>query len=147
MVIEPQQKTESRVQTEDSKVAISARNVGKCYRLFDKPSDRLKHQLFSRFGKNFGNEFWALRGVSFDIKKGEAIGIVGKNGSGKSTLLQIVAGILEPTDGYVSVNGRISALLELGSGFNPEYTGRQKKENLGNKRYKLPKIAEIHTQS
>jgi len=106
-------------------IVVSARGIGKCYRLFDKPSDRLKHQFYGRFGRVYGREFWALRGVSFDLKKGEAVGIVGRNGSGKSTLLQIIAGIIEPTEGSVRVEGRVSALLELGSGFNPEYTGQQ----------------------
>lgn len=115
----------SKLHLLDSDVMISAKKVGKSYRLYNQPSDRLKHQLFSRFGKNYGNEFWALRDVSFNLRKGEAIGIIGRNGSGKSTLLQILAGILEPTEGNIVVKGRISALLELGSGFNFEYTGRQ----------------------
>lgn len=125
MVMEAQSSTETIPADTISPVMISARNIGKCYRLFDNPSDRLKHQLFGRFGKYYGHEFWALHGISFDLRKGEAVGIVGRNGSGKSTLLQILAGILEPTEGSVYTTGRISALLELGSGFNPEYTGRQ----------------------
>lgn len=106
-------------------VLISLNNVGKMYQLFDKPIDRLKYTLFWRLGKSYGREFWALRGVSFDVRRGEAVGILGRNGSGKSTLLQIVAGVLQPTEGNIQVHGRVSALLELGSGFNWEYTGRQ----------------------
>lgn len=104
---------------------ISVKNVGKMYKLFDKPIDRLKHTLFWRLGKQYGRDFWALQNVSFDIYPGEIVGIVGRNGSGKSTLLQIIANILQPSVGEVSVKGRVSALLELGSGFNPEYTGRE----------------------
>ncbi len=125
MVIEAQLSHDKTATDLVTEVVISARNIGKSYRLFDNPSDRLKHQLLGRFGKNYGHEFWALQGISFDLAKGEAVGIVGRNGSGKSTLLQIIAGILEPTEGTVMTHGRISALLELGSGFNPEYTGRQ----------------------
>lgn len=109
----------------DSDVMISMRNVGKMYRLYDRPQDRLKEQLFWRFGKHYGREFWALRDASFDLKRGERLGIIGRNGAGKSTLLQILAGILAPTLGEVEVRGRIAALLELGSGFNPEFTGRE----------------------
>ena len=105
--------------------AISVRGAGKMYRIFDRPQDRLKEGLFSRFGHQYGREFWALRNVSFDVEKGSAVGVIGRNGSGKSTLLQIIAGILQPTTGSVQVNGRVAALLELGSGFNPEYTGRE----------------------
>lgn len=104
---------------------ISVRNVSKMYRLFNRPKDRLKEQLFWRFGKTYSQEFWALRDISFEMKKGEALGVIGKNGSGKSTLLQIIVGTLTPTVGEVKVNGRVAALLELGSGFNPEFTGRE----------------------
>src|SRR6266403_4067806 len=83
----------------DAEVMISARNVGKMYRLYDHPQDRLKEQLFWRFGKSYGREFWALRDVSFDVRKGERLGIIGRNGSGKSTLLQIMAGIVQPAAG------------------------------------------------
>lgn len=106
-------------------VSVSVRNVSKRYMLYDRPQDRLKHSLFRHFGKTFGHEFWALRNVSFEVKRGETFGIIGRNGSGKSTLLQIIAGILSATEGGVRVNGRVAALLELGSGFNPEYTGRE----------------------
>lgn len=106
-------------------VVISVRNVGKMYRIYDQPQDRLKHMLLWRFGRHYGHEFWALRNVSFEVRRGETVGIIGRNGSGKSTLLQIIAGTLAPTEGDVMVRGRVAALLELGSGFNPEFTGRE----------------------
>jgi lipopolysaccharide transport system ATP-binding protein len=112
--------------------AIRVSNLGKTYDIYDKPSDRLKRMFLPRFGigkmlrnKQFGRRFQALNDISFEIKKGETVGIVGKNGSGKSTLLQIVCGTLTPSTGTVEVSGRIAALLELGSGFNPEFTGRE----------------------
>lgn len=108
--------------TED--IAISVRNLTKTYRLFGHPGDRIK-QFFSLGLKQYHREFTALEDVSFDIKKGEIVGIIGRNGSGKSTLLQLICGILKPTAGSVQVNGRVSALLELGAGFNPEFTGRE----------------------
>lgn len=104
---------------------ISANHVGKVYKLYDRPQDRLKQALLWRFGRNYGRDFWALRDVSFQVQRGETLGLIGRNGSGKSTLLQILAGTLQPTIGEISVNGRVAALLELGSGFNPEYTGRE----------------------
>lgn len=102
---------------------ISFQGVSKAYSVYDAPGDRLKELL--TFNKlRFHKDFWALRDVSFEVERGQTFCIVGENGSGKSTLLQIVAGILQPTSGTVKVNGRVSALLELGSGFNPEFSGR-----------------------
>jgi lipopolysaccharide transport system ATP-binding protein len=106
-------------------IAVAVHNVSKRYLLYERPQDRLKQSLFWRFGKSYAREFWALRDVSFEVKPGEALGIIGRNGAGKSTLLQIVAGTLQPTSGDVQVNGRVAALLELGSGFNLEFTGRE----------------------
>ena len=103
-------------------VAISVNHISKVYRLYDNPMDRLKESLgFSK--KKKYKEHYALNDVSFDIKKGEAVGIIGTNGSGKSTILKIITGVLNPTAGTITVDGRISALLELGAGFNMEYTG------------------------
>ena len=95
------------------------------HRIYRKPQDRLKQMVFSRLGGSWGHEFWALRQVSFEVRRGERLGIIGSNGSGKSTLLQLIAGITAPSEGEVYVSGRVSALLELGSGFNPEFTGRE----------------------
>lgn len=107
-----------------SDIAISVKNLTKTYRIFGHPGDRIK-QAFS-FGRvRFHREFTALKDISLEIKKGETVGIIGRNGSGKSTLLQLLCGILKPSSGFVKVNGRISALLELGAGFNPEFTGRE----------------------
>lgn len=108
-----------------SEPVISVRDVGKMYRVYNKPQDRLKQMLFSRFGREYGTDFWALRHVNMELARGERFGIIGRNGSGKSTLLQMIAGTLAPTEGEVRVSGRVSALLELGSGFNPEFTGRE----------------------
>lgn len=104
-------------------IAVSVRDLSKKYHMYDKPLDRLK-EAFHPQRKAYHREFWALKNVSFELPKGEALGLIGRNGCGKSTLLQLVSGILQPTSGTVIVNGRISALLELGSGFNPEFTGR-----------------------
>ena len=108
----------------DAQHAIQVEGLGKCYQIYAKPRDRLAQSLW-RGRRNFYREFWALRDVSFDVAKGDALGIVGRNGSGKSTLLQLLCGTLSPTTGSVRVNGRVAALLELGSGFNPELTGRE----------------------
>lgn len=104
--------------------AISAKNLGKCYRIYQKPVDRLKQALW-RGRKRFFQEFWALRHAEFTIYPGETVGIIGANGSGKSTLLQLICDILPPTEGELEVNGRVAALLELGAGFNPEFSGRE----------------------
>lgn len=115
-----------------SDVAISVQNLSKCYRIYDRPQDRFNEMIVPCLQKaigmkphHYGREFWALKDVFFEVKKGETFGIIGKNGSGKSTLLQLIAGILEPTSGDLNVNGRIAALLELGSGFNPEFSGKE----------------------
>src|SRR5579863_4975007 len=103
---------------------LHVQNVSKVYRLYRRPVDRLTE--FLRFARHHPPaEFWALRDVSLSVERGEVLGVVGPNGSGKSTLLQIVSGILEPTRGRVLSSGRIAALLELGAGFNPEFTGRE----------------------
>lgn len=113
-------------------IAIRVTNISKCYQIYNAPRDRLKQfimpklqRLFLRTPKLYFKEFRALDEISFDIKKGETVGIIGCNGSGKSTLLQIICGTLHPTNGKVETNGRVAALLELGSGFNPEFTGRE----------------------
>jgi ABC-type polysaccharide/polyol phosphate transport system ATPase subunit len=125
-----------------SEVAIKVTNVSKTYRIWESPSARLisplLHQLgrlvgkntfvgkwFISKGNNFFRDFYALKSVSFEVKKGQAVGIVGRNGSGKSTLLQVIAGTVKPTSGSVEVKGRVAALLELGAGFNPEFTGKE----------------------
>lgn len=124
-----------------SKFAISVRGVSKCYQIYDQPIDRLKQGIIafaarvcpsrkirdhlSVWAQRCARQYWALEDISFNLKKGETFGIVGRNGSGKSTLLQILCGTLSPTQGEVQVNGRVAALLELGSGFNPEYSGRE----------------------
>lgn len=127
----------SRKQERDSpmcsdKIAISVENVSKCYQIYSNPRDRLKQffvpkiqNVFGQENKRYYDEFWALKDINFEIERGEAAGIIGRNGSGKSTLLQIITGTLTPTTGSVITNGRIAALLELGSGFNPEFTGRE----------------------
>lgn len=106
----------------DNEIAIKVEGISKVYRLYDRTIDRLKESL-NPFKKKYHHDFFALKDVSFQVKRGETVGIIGKNGSGKSTLLKIITGVLTPTLGTVQVNGRISALLELGAGFNPEYTG------------------------
>lgn len=113
-------------------IAISVQNLSKCFRIYENPRDRLKQFVMplargiaGKANKEYFREFWALKDVSFEIKKGETVGIIGRNGSGKSTLLQMICGTLNPTSGSIQTNGRIAALLELGSGFNPEFTGRE----------------------
>ena len=113
-------------------ISIRVEGLSKRYEIYAQPVDRLKQMILPRVQQTLRRpvrahfrEFWALRDVSFDVHKGETVGIVGRNGSGKSTLLQMICGTLNPTVGKVAVNGRISALLELGAGFNPEFTGRE----------------------
>jgi lipopolysaccharide transport system ATP-binding protein len=113
-------------------IAIRVQNLSKCYHIYAKPGDRLKQFIAPRLQrltwqqpKQYFREHWALKGVSFEIRKGETIGIIGRNGSGKSTLLQMICGTLTPSSGSIQTHGRIAALLELGSGFNPQFTGRE----------------------
>lgn len=122
--------TNQKTGTHDSDIAIEVSDVSKCFHVYDLPRQRLQQfilpTLRGTFGlerRNYYREYWALRGVSFSIRKGETVGIVGKNGSGKSTLLQLICGTLTPSQGNIQTHGRIAALLELGSGFNPEFTG------------------------
>ncbi|HBO8103063.1 TPA: ABC transporter ATP-binding protein [Pseudomonas aeruginosa] len=112
-------------------MAIKVENLSKCYHIYDQPRDRLKQMTLPRLQRAIGmqprqyfREFWALKDVSFEVKKGETVGIIGRNGSGKSTLLQMICGTLNPSSGSIRTCGRIAALLELGAGFNPEFTGR-----------------------
>lgn len=104
------------------KYALNVDDLSKCYQIYRKPSDRLKQMMF-RGKRRFYEEFWALNGITFELKKGETLGIIGSNGSGKSTLLQMICGTLNPTRGRVETNGRVAALLELGAGFNPDFSG------------------------
>ncbi|WKZ85927.1 ABC transporter ATP-binding protein [Ralstonia pickettii] len=113
-------------------LAIHVEGLGKCYNIYDRPQDRLKQSIVPRLRRlvgaeprSYAREFWALRDVSFDVRKGETVGIIGRNGSGKSTLLQMICGTVTPTTGAIRTNGRVAALLELGAGFNPEFTGRE----------------------
>lgn len=115
-----------------SEIAIKVENLSKCYQIYDTPRDRLKQFILPRAQrlagmqpKSYHKEFWALKDVSFEVKKGETVGIIGRNGSGKSTLLQLICGTLNPTSGSITAHGRLAALLELGSGFNPEFSGRE----------------------
>jgi lipopolysaccharide transport system ATP-binding protein len=113
-------------------IAIGVHGLAKRYQIYETPRDRLKQFVLPRVQRLFGaqpkryfSEFWALNDVSFEVLKGETVGIIGRNGSGKSTLLQMICGTLSPTHGHVKLNGRVAALLELGAGFNPEFTGRE----------------------
>jgi lipopolysaccharide transport system ATP-binding protein len=115
-----------------SDIAIRVTNLSKCYQIYDTPRDRLKQfimptikQAIGMESNNYYREFWALKDVSFEVKRGETLGIIGRNGAGKSTLLQIICGTLTPTAGTVETFGRVAALLELGAGFNSEFTGRE----------------------
>lgn len=117
---------------EQNDIAIRVENLSKCYQIYDTPRDRLKqfilprlHHLTGQTPRQYFREFWALKDISFEVKKGETIGIIGRNGSGKSTLLQLICGTVMPTTGSISTRGRVAALLELGAGFNTEFTGRE----------------------
>ena len=118
--------------SEDEDIAIRLEGVSKRYEIYDAPRDRLKQFLLPSLGRLIGRspklyfrEFWALKGISLEIKRGETVGVIGRNGSGKSTLLQIICGTVSATDGVLETTGRIAALLELGSGFSPEFSGRE----------------------
>lgn len=111
-------------------IAIRINNLSKCYQIYDAPHDRLKQFILPRMRRlaarppmQYFREFWALKNVSFEVRKGETVGIVGRNGAGKSTLLQMISGVLTPTSGTIHTSGRIMALLELGAGLNPEFSG------------------------
>jgi lipopolysaccharide transport system ATP-binding protein len=107
-----------------SDLAIHARGLGKAYAIYRRPEDRLKQMLWRR-RRRFYDEYWALRDIDLDVYRGETVGLIGRNGAGKSTFLQMICGTLTPTCGELTVNGRIAALLELGAGFNPEFSGRE----------------------
>ena len=108
--------------TMDNNTIVKCTNLGKCYQIYDNPKARLKQAIW-KGRRQYFREFWALRNINFEVKRGESLGIIGRNGSGKSTLLQLICGTLTPTEGTIQTMGRIAALLELGSGFNPEFTG------------------------
>lgn len=107
-----------------SDISIQVENLSKCYHIYDRPRDRLL-QMLQRGKKQYFREFWALQDVSFSVRRGETVGIIGRNGSGKSTLLQMICGTVAPSTGIISTHGRVAALLELGAGFNIEFTGRE----------------------
>ena len=107
---------------DDNDICIKIRGAGKCYRIYNNPRDRLKQALM-RNKRKYYEEFWAIRNINLDVRKGETLGLVGRNGSGKSTLLKLICGTLSPTEGSIHTKGTVAALLELGSGFNPEFTG------------------------
>jgi homopolymeric O-antigen transport system ATP-binding protein len=110
--------------TRSEEIVVRARGLSKTYRIFDHPADRLRQMLVGT-RRTYFSDFRALHDVSFELRRGEALGIIGRNGHGKSTLLQLLAGTLQPSSGIVESNGRIGALLELGAGFNPDFTGRE----------------------
>ena len=103
---------------------VEVKNVRKKYPLYEKKRDKIR-EAFSITGRKYHRDFEALKGISFSVEKGECVGIIGLNGSGKSTLLKILTGVVQPTEGAIRTNGKIAALLELGAGFNPEYTGME----------------------
>lgn len=115
------QSCDSQPMAAEGDLLIEVASLGKCYRIYDDPTHRLKQAI--RRERQYYREFWALRHVSFQLRRGETLGVIGKNGSGKSTLLQLLCGTLTPSEGTIRCHGRIAALLELGSGFNPEFTG------------------------
>lgn len=123
---------DAQIPAVDNDVVISVKNLSKCYQIYNQPHDRLKESLYPRLQRLLGKpvkqyfrEFWALKHVSFEVRRGETVAIIGRNGSGKSTLLQLICGTLDSTGGSVTTRGRVAALLELGAGFNPEFTGRE----------------------
>jgi lipopolysaccharide transport system ATP-binding protein len=120
------------LQMSSKNISVKVENLSKCYNIYNRPQDRLKQSIYPKIQtllrktpSVYYHEFWALNQISFEVSRGETIGIIGRNGSGKSTLLQLISGTLTPTTGHVQAGGRIAALLELGSGFNPEFTGRE----------------------
>ena len=123
MQVQDIQKQENGSARETAETVISVRELTKIYKLYNRPKDRFWESLGLTRGKVLSKDHYALRKVSFDVHRGETVGIIGPNGSGKSTILKIITGVLSPTQGTVTVNGRISALLELGAGFNTEYSG------------------------
>lgn len=110
------------IETMDDQLVLKAENLGKCFRIYNNPKDRLR-QLLRGYRRKYYEDFWAVRHIDLEVRRGEQISIIGSNGSGKSTLLQLICGTLSPTEGVMQRHGRIAALLELGSGFNPEFTG------------------------
>lgn len=108
---------------DELEIVVQAKGLGKAYQIYHRPHDRLKQMLWGS-KRQFFREFWALRDVDLELRRGQTVGIIGRNGSGKSTLLQMICGTLRPTEGQVMINGRVAALLELGAGFNPDFSGR-----------------------
>ena len=109
-----------------SENAIEVSNLGKMYKIYNNPRDKFLDIMGLNFlKKNYYNEFWAIRDLNIEIKKGEKVGLIGRNGAGKSTFLKTIIGSIQPTEGNMNINGRIQALMELGTGFHPEFTGRE----------------------